>query len=140
MHKALTGIALVLMAGLFLLTSQARAEYERRTAIVEAVQKTRDGIVTLKVSKPGDWGKLPPRLAKDLMEAQREVTGMVHSATPFDAIEDRIQVIPGLVDNERSGLWLYAWSRQGSVWQRNASAQLLQWLANRVDRARIDSR
>ena len=38
-----------------------------------------------------------------LMEAQREVTGMVHSGTPFDAIEDRIQVIPGLVDNERSG-------------------------------------
>jgi len=25
--------------------------------------------------KPGDWGKLPPRLAKDLMEAQREAVG-----------------------------------------------------------------
>jgi hypothetical protein len=25
--------------------------------------------------KPGDWGKLPPRLAKDLMEAQRENVG-----------------------------------------------------------------
>lgn len=25
--------------------------------------------------KPGDWGKLPPRLAKDLMEAQRESLG-----------------------------------------------------------------
>ena len=50
-----------------------------------------------------------------LMEAEREVAGMVHSGTPFDAIEDRIQIIPGLVDNERSGLWLYAWSRQGSV-------------------------
>jgi hypothetical protein len=75
-----------------------------------------------------------------LREAEREVTGMVHSGTPFDAIEDRIRIIPGLVDNERSGLWLYAWSRQGSVWQRNASAQLLQWLADAVDRARIDSR
>ncbi len=68
-----------------------------------------------------------------LTEAQREVAGMVHSGTPFDAIEDRIQIIPGLVDNERSGLWLYAWSRQGSVWQRDASSRLLLWLADGVD-------
>jgi hypothetical protein len=27
------------------------------------------------VLKPGDWGKLPPRLARDLMEAQRESVG-----------------------------------------------------------------
>ena len=57
MRKALTGIALVLTAGLFLSTKQARAEYERRTAIVEAVARTREGIVTLKITKPGDWGK-----------------------------------------------------------------------------------
>ena len=25
--------------------------------------------------KPGEWGKLPPRLARDLMEAQREAVG-----------------------------------------------------------------
>jgi hypothetical protein len=75
-----------------------------------------------------------------LTEAQREVAGMVHSGTPFDAIEDRIQIIPGLVDNERSGLWLYAWSRQGSVWHRNASAQLLRWLEHLADGARVDSR
>ena len=65
-----------------------------------------------------------------LMEARREVAGMVQSGTPFDAIEDRIQVIPDLVDDQRSGLWLYAWSRQGSAWQRNASAQLLLWLTS----------
>jgi hypothetical protein len=68
-----------------------------------------------------------------LMEAQREVAGMVHSGTPFDAIEDGIQAIPGLLDDERSGLWLYAWSRQSSVWQRAASSKLLLWLANGVD-------
>jgi hypothetical protein len=67
-----------------------------------------------------------------LMEAQREVAGMVHSGTPFDAIEDGIRAIPGLMDDERSGLWLYAWSRQSSVWQRTASAQLLRWLTNGV--------
>jgi rhamnogalacturonyl hydrolase YesR len=68
-----------------------------------------------------------------LREAEREVAGMVHSGTPFDAIEDGIQVMPGLLDDERSGLWLYAWSRQSSVWQRNVSSKLLLWLANGVD-------
>jgi rhamnogalacturonyl hydrolase YesR len=62
-----------------------------------------------------------------LMDAQREVVGMIHSGTPFDAIEDQIQRIPDLVDDERSALWLYAWSRQGRSWQRNASSQLLRW-------------
>jgi hypothetical protein len=62
-----------------------------------------------------------------LLEAQCEVAGMIHSGT---AIEDRIQVIPDLVDDERSGLWLYAWSRQSGAWQRNASAQLLLWLTS----------
>jgi hypothetical protein len=39
--------------------------------------------------------------------------------------------MPDLVDDQRSGLWLYAWSRQGKAWQRTASAQLLGWLASR---------
>ena len=65
-----------------------------------------------------------------LIHAQREVAGMIHSGTPFDAIEDQIQRIPGLLDDERSALWLYAWSRQGRSWQRNASTQLLQWVAS----------
>jgi serine protease Do len=49
--------ALVLMAELFLSASLTRAKYERRTAIVDAVQKTRDGIVTLKVTSLGENGK-----------------------------------------------------------------------------------
>ena len=64
-----------------------------------------------------------------LLQAQREVVGMIHAGTPFDAIQDRIEVIPDLVDEERSGLWLYAWSHQGRTWQRNASDQLLEWLS-----------
>jgi hypothetical protein len=63
-----------------------------------------------------------------LIHAQREVAGMIHAGTPFDAIEEQIQVIPGLVEDERSALWLYAWSRQGRGWQRRASAQLLLWV------------
>jgi hypothetical protein len=72
-----------------------------------------------------------------LMQAQREVAGMLHSGTPFDAIEEEIQRIPDLVDDERSALWLYAWSGQGRSWQRNASRQLLLWTARgKVERSR----
>ncbi len=66
----------------------------------------------------------------NLMHAQRQVVGMIHSGTPFDAIEDQIRRIPDLIDEERSALWLYAWSRQRRDWQQNASTQLLQWVAN----------
>jgi serine protease Do len=34
--------------------TEARAQYSRKTPIVEAVQKTRNGIVTLKVQRPGN--------------------------------------------------------------------------------------
>ena len=66
-----------------------------------------------------------------LTHAHRQVAGMVHSGTPFDAIEDQIGQIPGRVDDERSALWLYAWSRQRRGWQRNASTKLLKWVADR---------
>lgn len=35
-----------------------RGEYSRRTPIVEAVEKTRAGIVTIKVEKNGNWGRI----------------------------------------------------------------------------------
>jgi serine protease Do len=37
--------------------SGARAEYNRRTPVVEAVEKTRAGIVTVKVQRRGSWGR-----------------------------------------------------------------------------------
>lgn len=55
---------------------------------------------------------------------------MLHSGTPFAVIEDQIQQIPGLIDDERSALWLYAWSRQGRSWQRHATSQLLEWVSS----------
>jgi hypothetical protein len=67
-----------------------------------------------------------------MMQAQREVAGMLHSGTPFDAIEDQIQQIPDLVDDQRSALWLYAWSGQTRSWQRSAAKQLLLWTAGRT--------
>src|SRR5262249_60692043 len=36
----------------------ARGNYPRRTPIVEAVQKTRAGIVTIRVEKKGNWGRI----------------------------------------------------------------------------------
>jgi hypothetical protein len=63
-----------------------------------------------------------------LEQAHNEVAGMLHAGTPFDAIEQRIDGIPGLLDDERSALWLYAWSRQGRGWQRRASSQILLWV------------
>jgi serine protease Do len=46
-----------LLVGLVLALSQARAEEERRTAIVKAVDRSRDGIVMLKVIKSGEYGQ-----------------------------------------------------------------------------------
>jgi hypothetical protein len=46
----------------------------------------------------------------------------------FGSIEERIDQIPGLDDQERAALWLYAWSRQGRGWQRATADQLLDWI------------
>src|SRR5262245_631396 len=58
MHKAVEALAVIVLA--VGVVAGARAEgprHVRRTPIVEAVQKTRDGIITLKVIRPGSWGK-----------------------------------------------------------------------------------
>jgi serine protease Do len=54
MRSAMKQFAFVLAMGLVLGAGEARAQYARRTAIVEAVSRTRDAIVTLKVSKQGE--------------------------------------------------------------------------------------
>jgi hypothetical protein len=46
---------------------------------------------------------------------------------PVSRFEEQIDGI-GLLDDERSALWLYAWSHQGRGWQRRASTQLLMWV------------
>jgi len=55
--KQVTFRCAVAVAALLCVTSSIQAQYARRTAIVEAVAKTRDGIVTLKVTKVSDYGK-----------------------------------------------------------------------------------
>jgi serine protease Do len=50
-------VVVVLTAALGGAGTEARADYNRRTAVVEAVEKTRDGIVSVKVEKSGAWGR-----------------------------------------------------------------------------------
>lgn len=63
-----------------------------------------------------------------LVEAQIDVMGLIRSRVAFDAIETRINEIPGLAEQERAALWLYAWSRQGRGWQCATADQLLAWV------------
>ncbi len=63
-----------------------------------------------------------------LRQAQRDVSGLIRSRVAFDAIEDRIDAIPGLDDQERAALWLFAWSRQARGWQYDAADELLEWV------------
>jgi hypothetical protein len=63
-----------------------------------------------------------------LRQAQHDVSGLVRSRVAFDSIEERIDEMPGLADQERAALWLYAWSRQGRSWQRATADQLLEWI------------
>jgi len=57
MHRLPLRSAVVCATLLFAASPAVHAQYARRTAIVEAVDKTKDGIVTLKVTKSSDWGK-----------------------------------------------------------------------------------
>src|SRR4051794_22788972 len=49
--------ALVALAALGGAGTETQAQYARRTPVVEAVQKTRAGVVTIKVEKRGQWGR-----------------------------------------------------------------------------------
>ena len=49
--------ALVALAALGGAGTETQAQYSRRTPVVEAVQKTRDGIVTIRIEKRGQWGR-----------------------------------------------------------------------------------
>jgi serine protease Do len=59
MRKSLCRVAALALAVLAFggAGTALRAEYSRKTPIVEAVQKTRNAIVTIKVEVKGNWGK-----------------------------------------------------------------------------------
>jgi serine protease Do len=59
MWKRLCRAAVVALVGALLggAGTESRAQYSRRTPIVEAVQKTRHSITTIKVDRRGSWGR-----------------------------------------------------------------------------------
>jgi serine protease Do len=56
-YSRVIGVVLTLVAFSGAGTEKCLAQYSRRTPIVEAVQKTRSAIVTVKVEKGGNWGR-----------------------------------------------------------------------------------
>ena len=61
---------------------RGEAQYTRRTPIVEAVEKTRDGIVTLRVTRSGDWAKPSSARASSLTNAATSSPTTTSSPTP----------------------------------------------------------
>jgi serine protease Do len=86
-------IALVLATGLLVSAGLARGGYKRRTAIVDAVEKTRDGIVTLKVILQGDWGK------QTLAGTGVIVDERGYLITNHHLIENALEILVTLADN-----------------------------------------
>jgi hypothetical protein len=74
-----------------------------------------------------------------LSQAESDVSELIRSRVAFDVIEARIDGIPGLVDQERAALWLYAWSRQGRRWQRDTADQLLEWVGHHTMLLRVNA-
>jgi serine protease Do len=56
MHTRLSRTALAVLVGL-LLVGAAHGQYSRRTPITEAVEKTKNSIVTIKVERQNNWGR-----------------------------------------------------------------------------------
>src|SRR5262245_63051668 len=55
----LRGAMLLVLTGVFFGGAgvQAKGQYNRRTAVVEAVEKTRGGVIVVKVEKKTSWGR-----------------------------------------------------------------------------------
>jgi S1-C subfamily serine protease len=72
--------------------SEARAPHERRTAIVEAVDKTRGGIVSLNVVKLASWGR------KEVLGTGVIIDERGYVVTNHHMIADAIKIVATLPD------------------------------------------
>jgi hypothetical protein len=60
-----------------------------------------------------------------LASYQDTVIELMRDGTPFEDVEDAINAHPGMTDEQKSAMWLYAFSLQGkSKQQRDARAHL----------------
>ncbi len=83
----------VLAASLLVLAGLARGGYKRRTAIVDAVEKTRAGIATLKVTVQGDWGR------KTIVGTGVIVDERGYLVTNHHLVDDALEIQVTLADN-----------------------------------------
>lgn len=59
---------------------------------------------------------------------RQQVSEWAHHGVPFELIESRIEALDGLTDEERSALWLWAWSFQAPQRQRYMARKVLDGL------------
>jgi serine protease Do len=83
----------------------AQAQYARRTAIVEAVNKTRDGIITLKVSRDDGAGG-----RRELVGTAVLVDERGYAVTNYHVVRDAVRVAAALADKTSLEAAVYATS------------------------------
>jgi hypothetical protein len=59
---------------------------------------------------------------------RNQVSEWAHHGVPFELIESRIEALEGLTGEERSALWLWAWSFQAPQRQRYMARKVLEGL------------
>ena len=70
---------------------------------------------------------------------RNQVSEWAHHGVPFELIESRIEALEGLTEEERSALWLWAWSFQAPQRQRYMARKVLEGLdARRASRVVSD--
>jgi hypothetical protein len=64
-------------------------------------------------------------------QIKTQVTRWAREGMPFEVLEERINEMHELMDDERSALWLLAWSYQPAGRQRDVARQSIQMLEAR---------
>src|SRR2546427_7435356 len=85
--------------------AELRGQHSRRTPIVEAVEKTRAGIVTIKVEKKGNWGRIEKSVGTGvIVDAHGYVVSNRHVITGASSIsillEDGTELVARIAAEE----------------------------------------
>ena len=93
MHNSWSRLAVVLVFGFSV--SDAQGQYVRKNAIVEAVARTREGIVTLKVTRDGTYGK------REIVGTGVIIDERGYMITNHHVIADASRIVATLADKSR---------------------------------------
>ena len=100
--RGTAGAVLVAFVMLFAAGSEANAQFSRRNPFVEAVEKTRPSIVTVKVEKRGNWGK------KDVIGTGVIVDGRGYLITNSHVVNGSERIVVVFHDNTELTATLFA--------------------------------